>query len=201
MVPSTSSLPLGLAEPPTQQKVAFHCFIFLDASPRESISSSCQDRSLLLPGPRSTHKVLSRQHQTPAAAPGTSSLVPTLLDQGHLTTKIWFYLLLCPTPWPVPFYRANNNNFFLLTTCLLISLKKQLPKDSRMAANWMLLQPLLSLSMSPTPSSPRSHFAPCLQEVAKLEPTPLDPRTLGCLIKIKTPDPRPLTPLYPRSLG
>ncbi|CAO2614695.1 hypothetical protein LEMLEM_LOCUS16663, partial [Lemmus lemmus] len=56
------------------------------------------------------------------------------------------------------------------STCLLISLKKQLPKDSRMTANRMLLHLLLSLSVSaPILSSPLSHIAPCLQEVARLE--------------------------------
>ncbi|CAO2584886.1 hypothetical protein LEMLEM_LOCUS3362, partial [Lemmus lemmus] len=48
-----------------------------------------------------------------------------------------------------------------------------------MTANQMPLQPHLSLSVSPlTPSSPLSHITPCLQEVARLEPMPLYPRTL-----------------------
>ena len=47
-----------------------------------------------------------------APALGTSPLVPTLLDQGHLPTKIWLYLLLCVIPWLAPFHRGRNDNIF-----------------------------------------------------------------------------------------
>ncbi|CAO2612067.1 hypothetical protein LEMLEM_LOCUS15429 [Lemmus lemmus] len=74
-----------MAKPLTQQKAAFHIFRFLDAT---------WGIYLLIP-PRQTMP-------TPAPVPGTSPLVPNLLDQGHQPTKIWFYLLLCPNYTPEP---------------------------------------------------------------------------------------------------
>lgn len=63
--------------------------------------------------------------------------------------------------------------------CLLIFLKAQMLKVSRMTVNWMPLQPLLQLSINPTThNSSLSHIAPCMQEVARLDPAPLYPKSL-----------------------
>ncbi|CAO2638961.1 hypothetical protein LEMLEM_LOCUS24693, partial [Lemmus lemmus] len=66
------SLPLDMAKPPTQQQAAFH-----DTTMGESIILSCQDRSLLLSGPRPTYRGLSRQcqhlHQLLELTIGTTS--------------------------------------------------------------------------------------------------------------------------------
>ncbi|XP_050006794.1 uncharacterized protein [Alexandromys fortis] len=86
-----------------------------------------------------------------------------------------------------------------VATCLLISLRKQLPEVSRMAVNRMPLQSHLSLSVSPpTFSSPLSHITPCLQEATRLELAPLYPRSLKCLVEglhLSS-----LAPLHPKSL-
>ncbi|CAO2621276.1 Interleukin-1 receptor-associated kinase 1 [Lemmus lemmus] len=79
------------------------------------------------------------------------------------------------------------------------SLKKQLPEASRKTINQMLLQPHLSLSVSPpTPSSSLSHVAPCPQEAARLKPAPLYPRNLKCLVEELHLS--SLAPLYPKIL-
>lgn len=49
-----------------------------------------------------------------------------------------------------------------------------MPTVSRMAVNWMTLQPHLPLSIRPpTPNSPPPHIIPCLQDLTRLEPAPL----------------------------
>lgn len=116
------------------------------------------------------------------------------------------------------FHGANNNNlFFPLASCLLISCKEQMPEFSRMAVNWMPLQEHLLQSMSPpTPNSPISHVTQHFQEVARLEPVPLQPKSLGCLVGSVIPasgihipkelkgwdkaSPQRLASLYPKSL-
>lgn len=93
--------------------------------------------------------------------------------------------------WLAPFIgQTITIYFFLLAICLLSCLKKQMPKVSRITVNQMPLHPHLSLSMSlTTPNFPPAHIVPCLLEVARLQPAPLYPKSLGCLNEGFTPAP------------
>ena len=50
--------------------------------------------------------------------------------------------------------KTDHNLFFLLATCLLISLKEQMPEVSSMAVNCISLQPQAPLRVSPPTPSP-----------------------------------------------
>ncbi|XP_026639903.1 uncharacterized protein LOC113457229 [Microtus ochrogaster] len=57
-------------------------------------------------------------------------------------------------------------------TCLLILLMEQMPEVSRITDNQMLLHPYLQTKRGPADSQLSCpHIIPCLQEVARLEPT------------------------------
>ena len=68
----------------------------------------------------------------------TYSPKPHLYIQNTSLSHSFWQLMTLPMDNTI--HRANNNDvFFLLATCLLMSLKEQLPEVSRMAVNQMVL--------------------------------------------------------------